>query len=208
MSPNFLNDRRANIREHLIVPSHCPEEDSRIQRNEKTNGVGILVWFPDGLSRDPPSILAHPNCHSSHLCLGLAAASMSGLCLGKEAGPASCACSGLAFPQQEMPRFKSAPHAADPPSLPFNPLTGACLPNSNNNSKRQHKGPGFVQRESQNFPAVITTLFTHSRDGRVLQFQKRRESLMCLWPKLDEVKSQSPAIALRKPAAPEVNLYM
>lgn len=69
---------------------------------------------------------------------------------------------------------------------------------NNNNSKRQHKGPGFVQRESQNFPAVIMTLFTHSRDGRVLQFQKGRESLMCLWPKLDEVKITVPSNCTKK----------
>ena len=42
-SPNFLNDRTTNGGDHLIEPFHRPEEDSRIQRSEETNGVDVLV---------------------------------------------------------------------------------------------------------------------------------------------------------------------
>lgn len=70
---------------------------------------------------------------------------------------------GPASPQQEMPGLRSAP-----PSLLCNPLTRACLPNSNNNSKDNTKAQGLTDG-SQNFPAVTMALFTHSRDGRVLQ---------------------------------------
>lgn len=42
--------------------------------------------------------------------------------------------------------------------------------------------------------------------GGFCNLRMRRESLMCLWPKIGGLKSQSPAIPLRKPAAPEVTL--
>lgn len=100
-------------------------------------------------------------------------------------------------PIQEMPRRQSTPGALDTTKPALNPLIWACGPNSNNN-KRQHRGPRIDQQESQNFPSVTMALFTHSRDGRVLQSSEEKgifdvvfffSFLFSIWPKIDEIKS-------------------
>ena len=81
---------------------------------------------------------------------------------------------GLVFPLQEMPKLKSAPHAPDPPSLTFNPLTGACLPNSNNSSKRQHEGPGLTN-ERVRISLQLPWLCLHILDTGVFCNLRTRE---------------------------------
>lgn len=174
-SSNFLNDRM-NVGNHLTEPFDCPE-DTWIQSNEETNGTEVLVWFPDPFFQDLPAILAHPRRCPSPRLFSLAQDLLWPLFLGgawvRRPGPPPAHVQGPAFPQQEMPGLKWAAHAPDQPRLQFNPLTWVCLPNSND-SKRLHKGPGFDQRESQNFPAVTMALFTHSREARVLQSSEEK----------------------------------
>lgn len=182
-SPNFLYDRSTDVRDHLSGIFHCTEEDSWIQKS-RDQWSGALIWLalsgiPLILARRaalPPSLPA-PGLYPSAVARYPGWAGLLRMCR-------SCIPCRKCLEGNPLHVLLIQASLA---LIPWPELAGQTQTTAKDNTKAHGLTKGRV-------PSVTMSLFTHSRDGRVLQSSEENGIFyvflfFSIWPKIDGVKS-------------------